>query len=351
MAPTILYTACVLGAIGLYLLVRRVGPAGSGTRSEQVARVIGGLMAIGAFCFLVVGAATAVAAEAGRDRPELFYAIFSLIAVVCAVRMITSSRPVYSALYFVLVVLASAGLFLLLEAEFMAFALIIVYAGAILITYMFVLMLAQQGPTAEDPTGQPEYDLRPRDPVLGVVAGFLLLALLSRMVLDGAVGLPYPPPTAEVQRASWEELQRMPARVERAVREQLAGVVDEPFEVVADPADPSRPRLDIAGDGSTATAWYAIGNDRPQPVDLPPSARPENVQRVGLALIADFPVSLELAGVILLMAMLGAVILARRQIELTEDEKREAAGLRRLGHHDEPDAPAAGAAGEGGAPA
>jgi hypothetical protein len=40
--------------------------------------------------------------------------------------------------------------------------------------------------------------------------------------------------------------------------------------------------------------------------------------------------------------MFGAVILARRQIELTEDEKRQAAGLRRLGHHDEPAEPRGG---------
>ncbi len=51
---------------------------------------------------------------------------------------------------------------------------------------------------------------------------------------------------------------------------------------------------------------------------------------MGLALVADFPVSLELAGVILLLAMFGAVVFARRQIELSEDEIREAAGLPRL---------------------
>ena len=55
-----------------------------------------------------------------------------------------------------------------------------------------------------------------------------------------------------------------------------------------------------------------------------------------MALIEAFPVSLGLAGVVLTMAMFGAVILARRQIELTEDEKREASGLPRIGHHDDP---------------
>ena len=98
--------------------------------------------------------------------------------------------------------------------------------------------------------------------------------------------------------------------------------------------DEGVPRLTVDTDGG-AVAYHRGADGRVEAVPLPAEARPENVQRVGLALIAKFPVSLELAGVILLMAMFGAVILARRQIELTEDEKREAAGMRRLGHHDD----------------
>ena len=60
---------------------------------------------------------------------------------------------------------------------------------------------------------------------------------------------------------------------------------------------------------------------------------PSNPEMVGMALVADFPVSLELAGIILLMAMFGAVVLARRQIELGDEEKREAAGLPPLDEH------------------
>jgi len=64
---------------------------------------------------------------------------------------------------------------------------------------------------------------------------------------------------------------------------------------------------------------------------------------VGMRLVASFPISLELAGVILLMAMFGAVVLARRQIELGEDERRAAAGLGRLSVED-PDANPTGGA-------
>jgi hypothetical protein len=98
----------------------------------------------------------------------------------------------------------------------------------------------------------------------------------------------------------------------------------------------------VAEDGS-ATVHYLTADGEQEALTLPGAAMPENVQSVGLGLILKFPVSLELAGVILLMAMFGAVILARRQIELTEDEKREAVGMRRLGHFDEPAAPEGGA--------
>ena len=59
-------------------------------------------------------------------------------------------------------------------------------------------------------------------------------------------------------------------------------------------------------------------------MDLDSSVLPTNTQSVGWSLVNDFPVSLELAGVILLMAMLGAAVLARRAIELGEREKRAA---------------------------
>ena len=71
--------------------------------------------------------------------------------------------------------------------------------------------------------------------------------------------------------------------------------------------------------------------DTVKPVNLGGRNAPVNSQALGHALVAEFPVSLELAGVILLMALFGAVVLARRQMEMAEDERRAAAGLPRLG--------------------
>ena len=61
-------------------------------------------------------------------------------------------------------------------------------------------------------------------------------------------------------------------------------------------------------------------------VSVPGNLSVTNLDGVGWALIADQPMALEIAGVILLMAMLGAVVLARKQIEIGEDEKSEAVG-------------------------
>src|SRR6267154_1692534 len=73
----------------------------------------------------------------------LFYS-FATIAILGGVLLITQHNPVYAALSFALVVLSTCGLFLLNGAPFLTAATIIVYAGAIVVTFLFVIMLAQQ---------------------------------------------------------------------------------------------------------------------------------------------------------------------------------------------------------------
>ncbi|MHC4827060.1 MAG: NADH-quinone oxidoreductase subunit J family protein, partial [Planctomycetota bacterium] len=197
---------------------------------------------------------------------------------------------------------------------FMAFALVIVYAGAILITYPFVIMLAQQAPQPGEEERQPEYDLVPREPAAAALVGFVLLALLSDMIFNGVAGLPPAPAAAQVREAAWLRLPELPDRLEAAARREI----------------PELTNVDVTGlrveEGDAFVPVYTAGADAPQMVRLPDEAIPENIEQVGLALIGDFPVSLELAGVILLMAMFGAVVLARRVIEMAEQEKRRGAG-------------------------
>jgi hypothetical protein len=72
------------------------------------------------------------------------------------------------------------------------------------------------------------------------------------------------------------------------------------------------------------SVWFTV-------LELDDAMLPTNTQMVGWSLVNDFPVTIELAGVILLMAMFGAAVLARRAIELTEKEKRKVI----LGHDSE----------------
>ena len=85
--------------------------------------------------------------------------------------MITQKNPVHAALSFALVVLSTCGLFLLQAAPFLMAATIIVYAGAIVVTFLFVIMLAQQ-------EGPSDADQRTREPFLASLAGGVLLAAL-----------------------------------------------------------------------------------------------------------------------------------------------------------------------------
>lgn len=320
MDPKLLYFACILGAAALYLALKP-GP--------RALRGAGALFGLGVVIWLLMSAPSLLAAIGGADvafltdaqkRPGVFFIIFSLIAVAAAVRMITHDRPVYSALYFVLVVLSSAALFLLLQAEFMAFALVIVYAGAILITYMFVIMLAQQAPAPDQPGAEADYDVNPREPAISCAIGFVMLAVLAHMAYAGVPQLSVAD-VATAERIAWENLNLLPRDVEAMVGELSPG---------AKPAKGAQ--VEVTEEGAFINVRRA-GETSDTRLALPADRLPGNVQRVGLDLVAKFPVSLELAGVILLMAMFGAVVLARKQIELGEDEVREAAGLRRLALH------------------
>ena len=71
--------------------------------------------------------------------------IFSAIAVASALLCVTRRNPVASALWLVLTMLSLAGMFVLLEAHFIAAMQVLVYAGAIMVLFLFVVMLLNVG--------------------------------------------------------------------------------------------------------------------------------------------------------------------------------------------------------------
>src|SRR5437660_12561977 len=70
----------------------------------------------------------------------IFYA-FGTVLLLSGVRVITARNPVHSALFLVLAFFTAAGLWMLLRAEFLAIALVLVYVGAVMVLFLFVVMM------------------------------------------------------------------------------------------------------------------------------------------------------------------------------------------------------------------
>ncbi len=73
-------------------------------------------------------------------KTVLFY-ILSTILIVAALRVITSRNPVHAVLFLVLAFFNASGIWFLLQAEFLAIALVVVYVGAVMVLFLFVVMM------------------------------------------------------------------------------------------------------------------------------------------------------------------------------------------------------------------
>ena len=72
---------------------------------------------------------------------EILFYLFSVVLIAAAVGVITARNPVHCALYLVLAFFNSAVIWLLMEAEFLAIVLLLVYVGAVMVLFLFVVMM------------------------------------------------------------------------------------------------------------------------------------------------------------------------------------------------------------------
>jgi NADH-quinone oxidoreductase subunit J len=127
----------------------------------------------------------------------LFYAL-SALAIISAVMVLVSKNPIHSVLWLILVFFAISGHYILLNAQFLAIVNIIVYAGAIMVLFLFVMMLMN---VKKD--NEPQKQLWVK--LIGVIAGGSFLTLLIALVKqntsfqgrdvllkDGSIGLIHP---------------------------------------------------------------------------------------------------------------------------------------------------------------
>jgi NADH-quinone oxidoreductase subunit J len=265
----VLLAATALGAIGLYLMLPR--------ERAPLVRLGGllGAMALAAFFLFLVrlGNQALAGGGAGEGRPPIYFYLFAAIMIAGAVGVVCQPRPVYAALYFVLVTLAGAGLFVLLLAEFMAIVLIIIYAGAILVTYVFVIMLASQSSSGGSggKAIAPAYDRRASGGCIAVALAFALVGAITQVLL--------PTPAKPIATsASYDSRPAVAVQMHDLMTRSLAEA----------PAAP-------ATNGVTT-----------------PPLQPTNVQVLGSSLYSQYAISLELAGILLTIALIGAVVIARK---------------------------------------
>lgn len=125
---------------------------------------------------------------------DILFWVLSVAALFSALMVVTSKNPVYSVLWLIATFFAISGHYILLNAQFLAIVNIIVYAGAIMVLFLFVIMLMN---TRQEPAGGSRRWLALAGTISGGAFLLVLVAALkdselktrSAMVMDGSIGL------------------------------------------------------------------------------------------------------------------------------------------------------------------
>ncbi len=224
--------ATVLLALGLWMMLPR------GTTTW---RGVGALTTLAALCIFAWLSSHLDPSEEAWLGDAVFFTLAG-VTVIAAVCTVTFSNPGYSAIWFGLSLLGTAGLFLFQGAQFLGVATIVVYAGAILVTFLFVLMLAQ-------PKGESAYDRLSWGAGLAALSGAVVVGILVLSIL----GIFQNPDVASRPRAPFE-------------------LPELKTEILAD----------------------------------------QHVAHLGAQLFSKYLVAVEVAGTLLLVALVGAVAIAER---------------------------------------
>src|SRR6476659_10340735 len=115
------------------------------------------------------------------DIRGAFFYLFSAILLVSVFRVITARNPVHAALFLVLAFFNAAGVWLLLRAEFLAIVLVLVYVGAVMVLFLFVVMMLDVN------FDKLRERFRSYIPV-GATVGILFLVEMTLVLLGGYLG-------------------------------------------------------------------------------------------------------------------------------------------------------------------
>jgi len=223
----------------------------------------------------------------------VLFLIFGLGALATAVTMVLNPNPIRSALFLVLNLFCVAVLYLLLNAYFLATVQVIVYAGAILVLFLFVIMLLNLG-TPDRAADR----LRWQQPV-AVGAGLLLAA-----VVGYAIATTTPTPRLDANGAPIPVRARPAPEVPTAVG--MSGQATAPGS--ADPRttqENGSASKDADGDETTVEA-------NPRPLTPNQYGTPEGIGQTLYNPVLPWLFPFEITSILLLIAVIGSVVLAKR---------------------------------------
>ena len=208
-------------------------------------------------------------------QSALFYA-FSAVMLFASFRVITARNPVHAALYLVLAFFQASGIWMLLKAEFLSIALVLVYVGAVMVLFLFVVMMLDIN---IDSIRQGFWKHFPLAATVGAV-----IALELAAVLLGGFRISEP-------------------------QKQLAAQVISPAAVTAvAPVDVASAALDAA---SAADVGHVV------------VAQASNTKALGVLLYTEYLYPVQVAALILLVALIAAIALTLRA---RKDSKFQNAG-------------------------
>lgn len=311
-AMVALAAGTILVAAALFVIVQFYGPR------RWWGLVTGGLGTV----LLLAAIGKSVGWEGLSASWEMaFFWLLAAVTLSAAVATISSRSPIHSAIWFALTLLGVGGWMLLQGAQFLAVATVAVYAGAIVVTFLFVLMLAQ-------PEGQAFYDRVSwgRVPMLMAAGSGALLVGLVALGLSRSS-----PPSVDPQWVATirQTLQQQPVprqlrhvRMERqrdqqrlrVVVSQPAGPTDAP-PTAAGPAELDQLEAALASRLASLDSLFDPGQFGQQGAiqllvtDADVMGR-HHVAMLGRELFGRHLVAVEVAGVLLYLALVGAVAIA-----------------------------------------
>ena len=202
--------------------------------------------------------------EITSQIPMLVFLVIGTLCVASSILVVAMRNPVHSALFLLLTFLCVAVLFVLKSAEFVAAVQVLVYAGGIMVLFLFVVMLINHRTLPEEKVLSPLW-------MGGLLVGLGIFALLFTIVRSGA----YPDPTPNP--------------------EKRLNTVKESY-LTEHPSDPNK----------------MVRRTRER--------ENHNAEAVAMALYRDYLVPFEVASLFLLVAMIGAIVIGKRELSAEEEE-------------------------------